>query len=87
MATFDEEKQIKKLETLKKEEEEELARILSQKYGLDYVDLSKESISTDALRLIPEATARAAEAAAYDRVGKKVSVAIRTPDGGWQLTP
>ncbi len=80
MATFDEEKQIKKLETLKKEEEEELARILSQKYGLDYVDLSKESISTDALRLIPEATARAAEAAAYDRVGKKVSVAIRTPN-------
>lgn len=80
MTVFHEEAQIKKLESLRKEEEEELARILSQKYQLDYVDLSKESISTDALRLIPETAARSAEVAAYDRIGKKISVAIHTPN-------
>jgi type II secretory ATPase GspE/PulE/Tfp pilus assembly ATPase PilB-like protein len=60
-----------KLAELRRREEEELAAILSQKYGATYIDLS--------LRIIPEATAREAEAAAFDIVGKKISLAMRSP--------
>jgi type IV pilus assembly protein PilB len=80
MPIFNEEKQLKKIETLRKQEEEELARILAKKYGLEYADLSQESINTDALRLLPEKQARDAEVAAFQQVGKRVSLAVRTPN-------
>ncbi len=80
MAEFDEKKQEKKIEALHKKEEEDLANILSKKYKLEYADLSKLSINTDALRLVPEEKAREAEVAAFAKVGKKLSVAIRTPN-------
>jgi type IV pilus assembly protein PilB len=67
------------LEDLKAHEEEELAQILSSKYGIGYVDLTRISINTDALRIIPEARAREAECVAYDVVGKRVSLAVRSP--------
>lgn len=68
-----------KLAELRRREEEELAAILSQKYGATYIDLSRVTINSDALRIIPEATAREAEAAAFDIVGKKISLAMRSP--------
>lgn len=70
-----------KLDTsgLKAKEEEELAQILSTKYGIGYVDLTRISINTDALRLVPESSAREAEVAAFDVVGKKLSLAVRSP--------
>lgn len=80
MPKFDEIKQQKKLDTLHAQEEEELARILSKKYGLRYVDLSRESINTDALRLVPEATSREAEVAAFQKIGNTVGLGIRTPN-------
>lgn len=67
------------LEELRAKEEEELAQVLSQKYGVGYQDLTRVSINTDALRLVPEETAREAEVAAFDVVGKKVSLAVRSP--------
>jgi type IV pilus assembly protein PilB len=69
------------LEDLKAREEEELAQILSGKYGIGYIDLTRLSINSDALRLIPEERARAAECAAYDVVGKRISLAVRSPQG------
>lgn len=81
MPTFkDESKREKQLEELHKQEEEDLARILSPKYGLKYVDLSQVSINTDALRLIGEKEARESEIAAFNKVGKKLSIAIRSPN-------
>ncbi|HZT35606.1 MAG TPA: hypothetical protein VFA15_06780, partial [Nitrososphaera sp.] len=65
---------------MRKREEEELAQILSQKYGVEYVDLSLVAVNSDALRLIPEATSRDAEVAAFGRVGKRVSLAARAPE-------
>lgn len=67
------------VEELKRREEEELAAMLSQKYGVGYMDLTRVSINTDALRLVTEAEAREAEAAAFDLVGKRVSLAVRSP--------
>jgi type IV pilus assembly protein PilB len=80
MTDFDnEEKQEKRLEELKKREEEDVVRILSTKYGLNFVDLKPIPINTDALRLIPEEVAREAKIAAFDKVGKKVQVALFSP--------
>lgn len=80
MVVFDEEKQNKQLKDLWQKEEEELAQTLSSKYGVGYVDLSGLSINTDALRLIPEEKARAGAMAAFKIVGKKLSIAVQSPD-------
>ncbi len=68
------------MEFLRKREEEELAQMLSRKYGVEYVDLSLVAVNSDALRVIPEAEARAAEAAAFGKVNKRLSVAVRAPE-------
>jgi type IV pilus assembly protein PilB len=70
----------KRVEFLRKREEEELAQMLSRKYGVEYVDLSLVAVNTDALRVIPEAEAKAAEAAAFGKVNKRLSVAVRAPE-------
>lgn len=69
-----------RLKELHAREEEALAQTLSKKYGVGYIDLTRVTINTDALRLIPEQEARAAEAAAFDTVGKRVSLAVRSPN-------
>jgi type IV pilus assembly protein PilB len=73
-------KQKTRLDEIRAREEEELARVLSSKYGLEYVDLSQHVIEPDALRLVEEAEARKAEMAPFFRAGKKVSIALRSPN-------
>ena len=53
-----------KLAEVREREEEDVARILSEKYGIAYVNLALKQIDNDALRLIPEKAARAAEVVA-----------------------
>jgi type II secretory ATPase GspE/PulE/Tfp pilus assembly ATPase PilB-like protein len=77
---FDEDKQVSQIETLRKKEEEELARILSRKYGIEYIDLSGITINTDALRLIPEERARTTGTAPFKLVGKILSIAVQSPN-------
>ncbi len=67
------------IEELQRREEEELAEMLSHKHGVKYQDLTRVSINSDALRLIPEEAARGAEAAAFEVVGKRLSLAVRSP--------
>ena len=76
---FDEQNQDERLLKLHKKEEEELARVLSAKYGAEYIDLTRASIDTDALRLVKEEEARFAEIAAFRKIGKKLFVAMRAP--------
>ena len=80
MVTFDDKKQQEKLQDLYQKEEEELAKALAPKYGVSYVDLTRISIDTDALRLIPEERARSAEIAPFKKIGKKLFVAMRAPN-------
>ncbi len=80
MVVFNDAEEAKRIEFLRKREAEELAQLLSQKYGVDYVDLSLVAINTDALRLIPEKEARDAEVAVFGRVGKRITVAARSPE-------
>lgn len=80
MIKFDEKKSNKRIAELHKKEGEELASILSSKYGLQYIDLSRVPINADALKLISEETARGAEMAVFNKIGKKISIALRSPN-------
>jgi len=79
MIEFDEDKQNRKVKELRQKEEEELAKQLSTKYGVEYIDLTTNPIQTDALRLIDEATSRDAKAAAFKIIDKKISIAVISP--------
>ena len=79
MIKFNEEKQEQKIKILHKKEEEELAQILSTKYGVQYIDLTTVSINTDALKLIPEKEARKNKIAVFDILDKKIKVAVISP--------
>jgi type IV pilus assembly protein PilB len=74
-----EDKQAKRLEELYKKEEDDVIRILATRYGLNFIDLKPVPINTDALRLIPEELAREAKIAVYEKVGKKIQVAVFSP--------
>src|ERR1035437_1927563 len=80
MVTFDEDKQNQRLSDFKRKEEEEVAEILSKKYGLEYIDLSRSAINNDALRLMNEADSRAAKIGLFNIVDKKLSVAVASPN-------
>ncbi len=80
MVTFDEDKQEKKLEELRKQEEEELVQVLAQsKYNISSINLASVPIENDALRVIPEKDARALDVAPFKILGKTVHVAVRAP--------
>lgn len=73
-------KDAERIEELRKHEEEELARVLAIKYGVEYADLSSKSIDSDALRLLPEKEAREAEVAVFKKIGKRIFVGMRAPE-------
>ena len=76
---FDEDRQIRRGEELRKKEAERFAQLISNNTGLPYVDLSMVSISPDALGLIDEQTARAGKLAVYHATGQNVSLAAFSP--------
>ncbi|MFA5651751.1 MAG: GspE/PulE family protein [Candidatus Paceibacterota bacterium] len=76
---FDEEKQNKRLEEMRKNEEEDVSRILAGRYGYNYLDLSAIPINSDALRILNEEEARASNVAIFAMVSKKIDVAIISP--------
>ncbi|MFA5935170.1 MAG: ATPase, T2SS/T4P/T4SS family [Candidatus Paceibacterota bacterium] len=80
MVDFDEEKQNKRIEEMRKKEEEEVAQILANRYGYNYLDLGPVSINSDAIRLVNEEESRAASLAVIDKVGKKIQIAIISPN-------
>ena len=80
MTVFNEKKTDERLHELRKKEEEQLAEMLAPKYGVEYDDLTNKAIDTDALRLVPEPQARAAEIAPFHKVGKQLLVGMRAPD-------
>lgn len=77
--SFDEDKQNRKLSELRHKEEEDLVQILSAKYGVEYVSLLGQAVNTDALRLMDERVATAAQVAAFSLMDKKVKIAARNP--------
>jgi len=77
---FDIAREEAKLAGVREREEEDVARILSEKYGMTYVDLSLKEIDNEALRVIPQEEARLAEAAAFVKTARTLSLAIHNPN-------
>ena len=82
MPVFDDARTDKRVAELRKKEEEVLVKMLSDKYGVPYIDLTGVSIETDALKLVPEQEARAAGLAVFRSTGKKLFVAFLSPNKG-----
>lgn len=80
MADFDTEKEAATLAAAREREEEDVAQMLSQKYGLAYTDLSLVPIDNEALRTIPEDIAKKAEAAVFAKAGDHLSIAVHNPN-------
>lgn len=80
MTQFNEKKQDERLQELRAREEEQLAEMLAPKYGVEYVDLTKRSIDTDALRLVPEQQAREVEVAPFGKANKLIFVGMHAPE-------
>ncbi len=68
------------LSEMREREEEDVAQILSEKYGIPYVDLALKQINSDALRLLKEEDARRAEAVAFAKAAEELSLAIHNPN-------
>ena len=79
MIKFDESEQNERIGLLRKKEEEDLAAVLSTRYGVPYVDLSAVPINIDALRVIKEEEARKAQIAVFDITDKKLAVGVLSP--------
>lgn len=80
MATFDEEKQNKQLDDLRRQEEEDLIAVLAEsKYKLPYIDLSRLGVDNEALRAISEKDARELKVAPFKLFGKNIFIGVRSP--------
>lgn len=67
-------------EELRKREAEDLARIMSKKYGIPYVDIGKTTIEIDSLKIVPEKEARENKISIIQSVGKKLQAAVTNPE-------
>lgn len=77
---FDDEKEKKNLEDLRRQEEEDLIQVLAEaRYGVPPINLSGVIIENDALRAIPEKDAISLEIAPFKIVGRNIHVAVRSP--------
>lgn len=76
---FNDSKQQRQLAELRAKEAEDLAILLSNRYQLSYIDLTKIAINSDALRLITEQEARAGGIAPFKINGKQVMIAVISP--------
>ncbi len=79
MPKFQDEKQNLKLEELRKQEAEDLAKTLSEKYNLPYIDLTISPINIEALRIINKKDAEEHGLTAFDIINKKLKIGILAP--------
>lgn len=79
MSYFQEDKPKRKLELLRKKEEEESVKILSQKYKIPYADLTVFPVEVDAVKIIPEEKAKKAELVIFQLAGKNLKIGARNP--------
>jgi hypothetical protein len=80
MVEFNEEREKERVDFLHKKEEENLAATMGERFGLPYLDLTTHPINIDALRVIKEEDARAAELAVFDLTDKRLDVGVIAPE-------
>ncbi|MHB8651897.1 MAG: GspE/PulE family protein [Minisyncoccota bacterium] len=82
MIQLDDTRHARELNDLRKREEEDLALLLSEKYGLPYLDASGVPIENDAVALLKEDVARKALAGVFslgNKQEKAINVALAAP--------
>jgi len=76
---FDTKAEDEKIRTMREAEEEDVASLIAERYGMQYANLGASPVDMDALRLIPEEKARATEALAFRKDGPQLSLAVAQP--------
>jgi type IV pilus assembly protein PilB len=80
MIHFNDEVATTRLKDLRKSEEEKLVQALAPQYGFEYINLHGYTMNPDAIGMIPESKARAANLVAFDFNNNLLSVAIKNPN-------
>ena len=80
MIEFQEDEQRLKLAELRQKQEEEFIKMAAGKRGFSYINLASAPIEADALRLLPEAEARASQTVVFQIVEKKLGIGAVMPD-------
>ena len=80
MVNLNNSSQAKKIQEIKRKEEEIFVERISQKFGIPYVDLSGTTIETDALRILSKEEAKDAQVAGFRLSGKDLYLAIKSPN-------
>lgn len=80
MVEFDDSRQDERIRLLREREEEELAKELSERYGVPYLDLQGLGVNIDALRILKEEESRDAGLAIFDVTDKRLSVIVLAPE-------
>ncbi|MCA9352683.1 type II/IV secretion system protein [Patescibacteria group bacterium] len=80
MVDFDNTKQAKKIDEIRKKEEESFVQRIAERFKLPYIDLTGTTIETDALTTLDEQEARRAFVAPFKIVGKDLYVGIKSPN-------
>ncbi len=65
---------------LRRSEEEKVVQAMAPQFGMEYINLHGYTINPEAVGLIPETAARAANVVAFDYTHATVSVALRNPN-------
>lgn len=87
MMRFDEDQQMKRLKELRESEEEELVALLArERYGIPYIDMLSETVDNDAIRVLTEDQAKDLEVGPFKLIGKKLSLAVRSPESPGAIT-
>ncbi|MBP9765679.1 MAG: type II/IV secretion system protein [Candidatus Pacebacteria bacterium] len=68
------------LDLMRQKEEEDFIKVMSDKYGLPYIDLKGVAPEPDALKRVKEDDAKKAELAAFKQIGNKLYVAMFNPE-------
>ncbi len=80
MPIFSDKKKGDELKEMREKEAEDLAQILAKKYKLPYLNLMTATIDIDALKTIPEQTAKEAKLVIFQKTGKKLDIGALSPN-------
>lgn len=80
MPKFDDIFNDDKLNELRRKEEEGLIKALALQYGIQYIDLRGVTLNPEAIKTLSEQTSRDGNMVVFEKVRKRVSVAIRNPN-------
>ena len=80
MVFFKDKEREEQVDGIRKKEAEDLAMILSQRYSLPYLDLSRMTVEIDAIKMVPEKDALEGKLVVFQKTGKKLQVAIESPN-------